>query len=96
MQRKSRQEPATDSHQWQLWFIAVVLVVVVGLLGYQLVDGLIRGVVVAYSRVGPSTAYSLAVQPKQYWFTMGGLAIVEIALVLLTAGTVWLAKKITR
>lgn len=84
------------SDSWQLWFIAAFLAVMVGLLGYQIVDGLIRGVVVAFSRVGPSTAYSLVDQPKQYWLTLVGLAAVEIVLIVLTVGTAWMARKINR
>ena len=50
--------------------MTAVMTFIVGLSGYQIIDGLIRGVIVAYSRVGPSTTYTLVAQPKQYWVTL--------------------------
>lgn len=84
------------SESWSFWCIAAVLTVVVGLLGYQIIDGVIRGVTVAFSRVGPSTTYTLVGQPKQYWLTLIGLAVVETFLIVLTLGIVWLARKIAK
>ncbi|WPN96460.1 hypothetical protein [Pseudomonas sp. MUP55] len=78
------------------WCITAVLIVVVGLLGYQIVDGLIRGVIVAFSRVGPSTTYTLLEQPKQYWMTLGWLAIVEAFLIAMTLGVAWISSAISK
>ncbi|WP_242199219.1 MULTISPECIES: hypothetical protein [unclassified Pseudomonas] len=75
------------------WYITALLTVIVGLSGYQIIDGLIRGVVVSFSRVGPSITYTLAGQPKHYWFTLSWLAAIETFLIALTLFTAWVARE---
>ena len=82
------------SSRGQLWLIAALLAAVAGLMGYQLVDALRRGVVLAFSRVGHSTAYALADQPKQYCLTVVGLATIATTLIVLTAVTAHVARKL--
>nr|WP_314569229.1 hypothetical protein [uncultured Pseudomonas sp.] len=84
------------SGSWSFWCITAVLTVIVGLLGYQIIDGLIRGVVVAFSRVGPSITYTLEGQSKQYWATIVGLAVVEFFLIALTFGTAWISREMAK
>lgn len=79
----------------QLWLIVCLLAGVVALLGYQLVDGLNRGVVVSSSRVGKAAVYSLENEPKLYWFTIAWLCVIETVLLILTLGTSWLAVKVS-
>ena len=78
------------------WIMTAVMTLIVGLLGYQIIDGLIRGVVVSHSRVRPSITYTLVAQPKQYWVTLIWLVIVEIFFIALTLGTAWLAREIAK
>ena len=81
------------SDSFSLWCITAVLVVVVGLHGYLIVEGIIRGVAVSYSRLGPSTTYTLAGQPKMYWFTLIWNAMVEVLYIAMTVGAAWIARE---
>lgn len=78
----------------QLWLIVCLLAGVGALLGYQLVDGLNRGVVVSSSRVGKAAVYSLENEPRLYWFTIAWRCAIETVLIILTLGTAWLARKV--
>ncbi|KMT57138.1 hypothetical protein [Pseudomonas fildesensis] len=84
------------SQSRSFWCITAVLTVIVGLLGYQIIDGLTRGVVVAFSRVGPSITYTLVEQPKQYWFNIIWLAGIEIFLIAVTLVTAWIAREMAK
>ena len=84
------------SYSRSFWCVTAALAVCTGLLGYQIVDGLIRGVIVAFSRVGPCATYTLLEQPKQYWMTLIWLAIVEIFLIAMTLGVAWISNEIAK
>ena len=79
-----------------LWCITAVFIVMVGLQGYLIIDGLIRGVAVSYSRVGPSITYTLLGQPKLYWFTLIWSAIIEAVFIAMTFGMAWLARQMSK
>ena len=78
------------------WIMTAVMTLIVGLLGYQIIDGLIRGVVVSHSRVRPSITYTLVAQPKQYWAPLIWLAIVETFLIAVTLGNAWISREIDK
>ena len=69
------------------------MVVIAGLHGYLMVEALLRGVAVSYSRIGPSTTYTLAGQPKMYWFTLIWNAMIEVLLIAVTLGVAWVARE---
>ncbi len=84
------------SNSRSFWCITAALTFIVGLSGYQIVDALIRGVVVAFSRVGPSASYTLLGEPKQYWTNLIWLAIFEVVFIALTLGTAWIAREMAK
>lgn len=81
------------SDSFSFWCITAVMVVVAGLHGYLIVEQLLRGVAVSYSRVGPSTTYTLAGQPKMYWFTLIWNAMVEVLFIAIALGAAWVARE---
>lgn len=79
-----------------LWCITSALIFVVGLHGYLIVDGLIRGVAISYSRVGPSITYTLVGQPKLFWFTIIWNVVCEAVFITLTLGMAWAAREMSK
>ena len=84
------------SDSFWFWCIAAVMIVIAGLQAYLIVDGLIRGVAVSHSRVGPSRTYTLVSQPKMYWFTIIWGVIVETMLIVMTLAAAWFAREIDK
>lgn len=79
-----------------LWCTTAVLIVIVGLQGYLIVDGLVCGLTVSYSRVGPSITYTRLVQPKLYWFTIVRYTIFEAVFIAMTLGMAWGAREMSK
>ncbi|MDZ3828192.1 hypothetical protein [Pseudomonas monsensis] len=58
-----------------------------GLLAYLVIEGLVQGSITLINRGGPAMTYTLATQPRLYWFHMVWQGL--FALLLLAAGPGW-------
>ncbi|RON59070.1 hypothetical protein [Pseudomonas frederiksbergensis] len=86
--------PPTRHTEWLLIFVSIMVIVAASLLGYMVIAGLIEGRISNMSRGASYEVYSLAQQPRHFWFTIIGHTFWVSVLITMGVGTIWLVRKI--
>lgn len=75
---------------WLMNLAYLLITCAAGLLAYAVIDGLIHGAISTMNRRRPDVVYTLAQQPRMYWFWIIWHSISALGLIALEAAAFWL------
>lgn len=87
--------PAPDNPRrgaWVFVLIGVFLLLLVGGLGFLLVDSVVQGQIVTGNRVGPRRIYTLATEPGRFWFEIVMHGLIALVLAALAVAAFWISR----
>jgi zinc transporter ZupT len=78
---------------WLTVVVGLLLAFTIGASIYLLVDSLINGAISTHNRTGPRHTYSLALQPRMFWFEVVWQSLVTLLLLSISVFGLWACRK---